>query len=65
MIKQSKKVTNAIETSRNAVEESKDRMRREDNSGIRDGDGRGGDRLRTGEDKQLKEPTGGSPQKIS
>ena len=40
-------------------------MRREDNSGIRDGDGRGGDRLRTGEDKQLKEPTGGSPQKIS
>ena len=44
MIKQSKKVTNAIETSRNAVKESKDRMRREDNSGIRDGDGRGGDR---------------------
>ena len=51
-----------VEISRNAVE---DKTRREDKSGKRDGDGRGGDILRTGKDKHFKEPTGGFPQKIS
>ena len=40
-----------VETSRNAVKEARYRVRREDNYGRRDGDGRGGDRIRTGEDK--------------
>ena len=47
VIRLSKEATKVVETSRNAVKEAKDRERREDNSGRREGEGRGGDRIRT------------------
>ena len=60
----SKKVTTVVETSRNTVEEAKALQRREEKSRGREGDGRS-ERTRTEEEKQFKEPPGGSPQKIS
>ena len=65
MIKLSKEATKTVEINSNADKTTQERERGERNTGRREDNGEGGEWRRPGEDKQFKEPTGGSPEMIS
>ena len=57
------KPADTVKVNRNTDKATKERERRENNTGKREADGEGGERRRPGEDKQFKQPTGGSQKK--
>ena len=57
------KPADTVKVNRNTDKATKERERRENNTGKRDADGERGEKRRPGEVKQFKEPTGGSHKK--